>query len=349
MTPESSFNFQTHSIEKDLENPPQEVFENHSEKEVEQSEQLEQSEALSEYKKENAEVSRQIQETNERKEELSALLDQVRESLYEGDIPENTSNPALDDLISQLKKLQLEKIKVNANYPGDWTLLLRERMLDPITKEKFVQTREAVIPYMKQGEVPEPDGISFVKPKTYAVHYQNQIDNYDSSVERIFSKTHTGMAEDFGQDEVKLGSGSIGEEGNVFLDSQKDGKGLTIRQKNIIEAHEKGHGLRDFVATDQQDFKHAIDFSIIEQSDKETGKRERGYLMLADEIAERMAQLKNYFGLGASVIFTKEHLAYAKENYVKDTELDNNMTTFLKAVTENTTPKFLDTINKYPL
>jgi hypothetical protein len=294
-------------------------------------------------------VSRHIQEIHERIEELSASLNQVRESLYQGDVPENTSNPVLDDLISQLQELQLEKIKISANYPGDWTLLLRERMLDSITKEKFVQTREAVIPYMKQGEVPKSDGISFVKPKTYASHYQKQIDEYDQNVERIFSKTHIGMAEDFGKDEIKLGSGSIGEEGNVFLDGQKDGIDLTVRQKNIIEAHEKGHGLRDFVATDSQDFKHSIDFAVLEERRIETGKRESGYLMLAEEIAERMAQLKNYFGLGASDTFTKEHLAYAKEHYIKDTQLDNNITTFLQAITENTAPKFLETINKYPL
>jgi hypothetical protein len=44
MTPESSFNLQTPSVEKDLENLAREIFEDHSEKEVKQSEQVEQPE-----------------------------------------------------------------------------------------------------------------------------------------------------------------------------------------------------------------------------------------------------------------------------------------------------------------
>lgn len=341
--------FQKSVPEKNINQEADPTIENTSEKIENKSEQVLQEETIAEYQKENIEIAEKINSAIEQKEVLINSLKEVRNDIYAGDIPQNISDPSIEAIDDHLTQLESQKIEVSSNYPGDWTLLLRERMFDPVTKEKFVQVREAVMLHMKQGEVPEPDGINLIKPKNYASHYQKQIDEYDENVERIFSKTHIGMAEDFGQDEIKLGSGSIGEVGNVFVDGQKDGMNLTMRQKNIIEAHEKGHGLRDFVTIDQSDFKHSIDFTIIDQSDKETGKRERGYLMMADEIAERMAQLKNYFGFNASDVFTKEHLAYVRENYIKDTELDNNMTTFLKAITENTTPKFLETINRYPL
>lgn len=147
-----------------------------------------------------------------------------------------------------------------------------------------------------------------------------------------------------------MGKGEIGFEGAVFSDAQRlDGRELSNRDKNIIESHEKGHGLRDFVSNDASDFRQSIDLDIIRQNDFETGTRQIGYLRVAEEIAERMAQLKNYFGMKAGDTFTKDHLKYAISHYVDDVDLDNNMTVFLKAVTERTVGKFINTINKYPL
>lgn len=54
------------------------------------------------------------------------------------------------------------------------------------------------------------------------------------------------------------------------------------------------------------------------------------------ELAARGTQLKNYFGITDSYYqkITPEMLKYAKEFYVKDTGLDNNMTEFFKEITD---------------
>lgn len=71
------------------------------------------------------------------------------------------------------------------------------------------------------------------------------------------------------------------------------------------------------------------------------------YLHSGMEVYARMSQLKNYFGFRGGEKFTKDHLYYAKENYVKDTGTDNNMTSFLKAITPKTEDKFIEMINTF--
>lgn len=69
------------------------------------------------------------------------------------------------------------------------------------------------------------------------------------------------------------------------------------------------------------------------------------YLFTGDEIVERMSQLKNYFGMDGSDKFTKDHLHYAKENYIEDTGMDNAMSLFFQGITEETEDEFLELIN----
>lgn len=51
-----------------------------------------------------------------------------------------------------------------------------------------------------------------------------------------------------------------------------------------------------------------------------------------DELAARGSQLKNYFGKKSNEKLTQNELKYAKENYVKDTNLDNDMHDFFKGI-----------------
>lgn len=236
-------------------------------------------------------------------------------------------------------------IESSANYEGDWTLLLRDRMLDPITKEKFISVREQAMSDMKNGEPGFLD-----KPETFAQHYQSQIDDYEENIERIFNSTKYDEASEFNKKPSNLGTGRIGTEGAVFVDAESGGQLLTPRQKNIIESHEKGHGLRNFTSSfDYKEFSEAIDTKALKEMEGSSEKRYANYLSSADEIAERMAQLKNYFGFKASDTMTPEHLKYARENYVKDTGLDNLMTEFFSAITPEKEEKFLEVLNKYPL
>ena len=67
----------------------------------------------------------------------------------------------------------------------------------------------------------------------------------------------------------------------------------------------------------------------------------------ADELVARMSQLKNYFGFKGNEPFTKEHLAYAREHYIQDTGLDNNMKSFFEAVPSEKEDEFILVMNKY--
>lgn len=151
------------------------------------------------------------------------------------------------------------------------------------------------------------------------------------------------------------------------------GEKATKNQKSIIEAHEKGHWIRDYNhLTDF--FREAFDISkanfterdyelIISDTEGYTDKpldwdkdkpfvivKEQylnEYLFTGIEIAERMSQLKNYFGFRGAEQFTSEHLRYAKEHYIEDTNMDNSMRLFFEAITPETEERFLGIINNY--
>jgi hypothetical protein len=299
----------------------------------------------------NTEIDERIQETVQTKESLSAQLETIRTRLDIGSQPLEPENfPSVTYLDERLAKLEKEKIKASANYPGNWTLLMKSRMEDPAIKEKFIETRTEALPELKSGEQGP-----FDKTTSYKEHYTDQIENYDENIAHVFNATEVGPAASFHKEPKNLGTGNIGKQGAVFMDAEVDGKPLTPRQKNIIEAHEKGHGLRDFrTSIDQLPFKESLDFDSLRAAEaaeqlKNPDRRFVNYIYKPEEIAERMAQLKNYFGFAGNEPFTREHLAYAREHYIEDTGLDNSMSIFFKAVTPETEEKFIETINRYPL
>lgn len=147
----------------------------------------------------------------------------------------------------------------------------------------------------------------------------------------------------------------------------------TAKQMSIIEAHEKGHEIRHYdELTDKllrgfdpsnieitEEYMQALKFNRQQQPEgefeeegaEELSKEEirqenlENYLFTGDEIVERMSQLKNYFGMDGSDTFTKEHLHYAKENYIEDTGMDNAMSLFFQGITEETEDNFIKLIN----
>lgn len=308
-------------------------------------------EVISEYNNRNDAVDAQIASTENEMRTVKNGLDNAREKLGIASTETESESPSIKITEQKLKELHLEKVKESSNYPGDWTILLLERMSDPITKEKFVKTMQDAMAHMKMGEPGPLD-----KPESFSNYYQDQIDNYDANLARVFNDTGFGEAKSYDKNKSNLGVGNIGGAGTVFSDAvNKNGESLTDRQKNIIEAHEKGHGMRDYTSPlDQANFLGSVDTDVFideENKLKEAGGSARfaNYLRKPVEIAERMAQLKNYFGFSAQDNFTADHLEHARENYVKDTGLDNNMTSFFKGITPQTKDRFLETINKYPL
>ncbi len=253
--------------------------------------------------------------------------------------------------VEMRERMKQEMIEVSANYPGDWTGLLYERLTDPLTKEKFVQRRTEAMVHMAD------DLDSTGRREQPKSHYQDQIDNYDSNIARVFAKTEVGPAELLDSKGRGRNLGNTGNEGvgAVFNDAEHKGIPLTDRQKNIIEAHEKGHCLRDFVSPyDRKEIQNTIDRNIIIELNalrlsKGDERIAPTYVSNPMEIVERMAQFKNYFGMGANEKFTKQHLEHIRKHYVVDTGLDNEVSDLLYVVTPETEKAFLDVINKYPI
>lgn len=143
------------------------------------------------------------------------------------------------------------------------------------------------------------------------------------------------------------------------------GEKPTTKQYAIIEAHEKGHAVRYYpsfgsldpirrhfmqgfdvhaVTYTQEDFEN--EQTMLEGMSYEDAKEELfSYLFKPTELAERMSQLKNYFGMRGTEQFTKEHLHYARGHYVADTGMDNRMTHFFQAITPVKEDRFIELIN----
>lgn len=286
-----------------------------------------------------------------RNEDISKRLFTVESRLnsLHNDGEHDFDETEIDALIAERVTLRQEKIATSANYPGDWTGLLYNRLTDPITKEKFIARRTEAMEHMEE----DPSKVS--RREMPSSHYQEQIDNYEENVETVFSRTEVGPAEVFGSRGRNLGNQGNENVGAVFNDAEHKGTTLTSRQKNIIEAHEKGHCLRDFASPfDRKEIQSTIDKSVITELNdlRKANGMERiapTYVSNPMEIAERMAQFKNYFGLGAKDTFEKQHLDYIREHYVPDTGLDNGIADLLYVVTPETESAFLDVINKYPI
>jgi hypothetical protein len=129
-----------------------------------------------------------------------------------------------------------------------------------------------------------------------------------------------------------------------------DGTRRSVKELTIIEAHEKFHAVHPTYAYKtigmeffDEMYRKALDESVIRWHAQT--QKALDYMLSGQEIAARMAQLKNYFGMRGAEAFTLPHLYYAKKHYVTDTGLDNNMTVFLEAVTKKTEGEFIRLIN----
>lgn len=173
---------------------------------------------------------------------------------------------------------------------------------------------------------------------------------------RQFARSHQNRLADVGRlveyvdaDERlrrTLGRSSLGAPPRLYRNALHDGQPLTLRQKDIIAAHEtyhasldvSGEAIRSLVWT-------AFDFDRL--SDKQQVFH-LGYLSRSEEIMARMAQLKNYFGMAGSEAFTADHLDHARHQYVADTQLDNRMTMFFRMI--DTDPaRFIGLMNSLPV
>jgi hypothetical protein len=137
------------------------------------------------------------------------------------------------------------------------------------------------------------------------------------------------------------------------------GERFSEKQMSITEAHEKGHKVRvDLIGNDVANrvIGEAFNPGVVQVSEEElepykkwnpdiTKDRIKEYLFSAHELIERMSQLKNYFGMKGDEEFTKEHLEYARINYIRDTGFNNEMTQFFQAITSEKEEVFIKLMN----
>ena len=277
-----------------------------------------------------------------------------------------------------------KKVESEANFEGDHCLVLLERLNDPTIKEQLIDMlyqnecaeakriqNHTFTPYSLPNQPNlkcfiDEEGVIYTSnnqeydPKSYRPKSKEEVEH--DLTERInLAATETPI--DFSDDEPN--------EDCIPLNWKMPwtwGK-PSARQMNIILSHEKGHiirkygELRDYFSKgfdptkiEYNDTDFEMDKTVLsekgsdgeprEESDKEQMKHKAiQYLMSGNEIAERMSQLKNYFGMKGAERFTAEHMSYVREHYIVDTGMDNRMRHFFQAITRETESTFIELIN----
>lgn len=277
---------------------------------------------------------------------------------------------------------QIPTVEKQANFEGNWSEALFDRMRDPIIRNQLIdlyhQEELARAEYYRT----EPFKFLFERDNGEKVFedtrghqvLEEEIKSFKSKTrEEIEKWCDENLAEVMSVTVIKFSKSAPTASGMPldFVDPFT-GKPLTVRQKSMIEAHEKGHALRQFEGDlFQNRFMAGFDrskvtldsklietlrklkaedaevggYALPEETDEELIENHLDYLFRANELAERMAQLKNYFGMHGSDQFTREHLEYAREHYLKDVDFDNSMTQFFQGITPETEEEFLRIIN----
>ena len=290
---------------------------------------------------------------SQKQKELEEVLTMLHD---DEDMAAHFSEAQLHELIDKKAGLAREYIEASANYPGDWTALLFERMRDPKTKERFVNERKHSIAAIMDSVPGYPNSEEMGRVS----QYEREMAEYDNNLDYVFSYSEVGPAHMFGRSPQHAGKGGMTQVGTVFSDGTHKGELLNSKQRNIIESHEKGHGVRTFMAPlDTREIRSVIDhdaldvltehYRTLEREGKKEGHFRSEYIKKPNEIIERMSQFKNYFGMGAANTFTKAHLDYVREHYKEDTGYDNGVGDLLTCITPETEGAFLKVINQYPV
>ncbi len=272
-----------------------------------------------------------------------------------------------DAFLNTPEKSKENNVEKTANFEGNETMLFYERLQNPEIIQKLVDTI-----YECQKTVNKPTHVFDENDKLVEfladdwvpkVQTKEQIEKeLIERIEKVFSATNIDT-------DINANSGIEGEGyfGTVAINSlhPDTGEKWTQKQLSITEAHEKGHSIRLFSyagSVFNKNIQSGLDFSDIqidipnnlrksflngnpEISDEKIKKSLVEYHNYPWEIIERMAQLKNYFGMKGNEVFTKEHLDYAKAHYLSDTGMGIQMSIFLDAITPQTEQKFLELIN----
>lgn len=266
----------------------------------------------------------------------------------------------------ELPPIDVESI---SNFEGNDSLLLIERLQNPVIKEQIIdlickayearaatgKPELAVVLDPNTGK-PKKDssGKLVVERKPFILPTREEIEHViDDRIDEVSSFTR-----------ITFTGQQPGENSMDLFWKPPTGKKPTAKEQSITEAHEKGHRVRAYPAFGRVNpireiFEKGFDASAVSYSQEQyeqeypdhdvSYERARDnffdYLFSPGELAERMSQLKNYFGMKGDEVFTKEHLAYAREHYVKDVGFDNRMTNFFQAITPEKEDSFISLMN----
>lgn len=276
--------------------------------------------------------------------------------------------------MEQIKELTGYPIEQIANYEGNDSNLLIERLCNPVILEQLVSTfREGYTARVESGR-PEIENELDAQgePKRdaegrYILYESPYVPPTDDEIrEKILAcieevRTHTP---------VSFGDASPTSECIPLNWRMLGGAVPTEKQKSIMEAHEKGHVVRSFPITLEGEvyydsvFGKAFDFDTIPytavdyQNDRERLEKGLehevsfdeakrifcGYMSDPGELIERMSQVKNYFGFKGGEKFTLDHLQYVREHYIKDTGMDNHMSQFFEMIVDE--EQFVNLMNR---
>lgn len=262
--------------------------------------------------------------------------------------------------------------EIIANFEGNATEVLFRRLHNINIRNQIIdiliQNEQSKIgTFIESLEVDEKGDLVFndsgepiVKEKVHFVPKTRQEleESYDETLAKIEAFTEIAMSKDGNNqptsEEIYIGS-----------IAPWSGRPYTTKQMSIIEAHEKGHRIREYFGDFFDSYiTTGFDFSNISYGEDEAsvfrkvlGPEDKDkpleevkqmfidYISMPIELVERMSQLKNYYGMSGNEVFTKEHLDYARAHYISDTDMDNGMTRFFQAITPHTEGNFLKLIN----
>lgn len=277
------------------------------------------------------------------------------------------------------------EVEKSANYEGNQSLLMFERLRNPVIRKQMIGLRHqgnlADIEFLhyfmaitarelegREYDRKESEGKKLFVPKTenelnqeiesklLIVEASTPIERRDKPRSSLFGGA-SRVDPFFGREIITM---------DMILSS---GTTPTQKQQSVIEAHEKGHVVRDYssfthtfydeyfargfdmsavtITPEQYErlkVKQEVDGSQTILTPKQAREKLIRYLSKGSEIIERMSQLKNYYGMKSDEQFTKEHLDYARKHYVLDV-MDNGMTNFFQAITAETEADFIELIN----
>lgn len=263
--------------------------------------------------------------------------------------------------------LDVDTLREHTRHGELDSILLIERLNNPVIRKQVNDLIEKV-ERSQEGEIRSrvildengkqkrlPNGKLAFVDRVYVPKTREQIEaDFDKYLDEITTKTRITF------------NGSVASHPKKMSPNWKNpvtGEAFTVEQLASAEAHEKGHLMRPYRSKyldalfgecfDKSKAEFSFDDYIALYSKEERSKigfedAKRDfyrYLFNASEIAERMGQLKNYFGMRGDEVFTKAHLEYARVNYVKDVGFDNRMSPFFAAITPEKEEGFLKLIN----